>query len=56
MQNISRRLAGTQHLPASFWPIFMNLLPNAQSEGGQAISHCPLSLFHRPFLEDDFFF
>ncbi|MFH1758806.1 MAG: hypothetical protein ABH969_12260 [Pseudomonadota bacterium] len=35
-QDISRRLAGTQHLPASFLLIFMNLQLNWQSEGGQA--------------------
>ncbi len=34
-QGISRRLAGIQHLPASFFPIFRNLQLNMQSEGGQ---------------------
>jgi hypothetical protein len=29
-------LAGTQHLPASFLPIFLNLQLNIESEGGQA--------------------
>jgi hypothetical protein len=27
-------LAGTQHLPASFLPIFLNLQLNIESEGG----------------------
>jgi hypothetical protein len=34
--SLSRRLAGTQHLPASFLPIFLNLQLNIESEGGQA--------------------
>jgi hypothetical protein len=34
-QDISRRLAGTQHLPASLLPSFMNLQLKWQSEGGQ---------------------
>jgi hypothetical protein len=35
IQDISRRLACTQHLPASFLPIFLNLQLNWKSEGGQ---------------------
>jgi hypothetical protein len=52
--SLSRRLAGTQHLPASFLPIFLNLQLNIESEGGQDLISFNISEALR-FLQQEFF-
>jgi hypothetical protein len=49
-QGVSRRLAGTQHLPASFSPIFRNLQLNMQSEGGQECFY--LDIFNKVLYKE----